>query len=122
MKDTDLTKIRFIHWIQNLADTEIDTLIADAQNCSELDRCFIYCLDVDCDYYNLLLLARTPTRDFRQAVVTWLNSFTEEELRDLLEKGVICGEQSFCMNYCASVDCRFRRLIRDLCAISEFVV
>lgn len=122
MRDTDLVKIRFVHWIQNLSDEEIGLLITDAQTCSELDRCFIYCIDAECDYYNLLLLARTPTKDFRQAVVTWLNSFSEEEMRDLLEKGVICGEQSFCMNYCAAVDCRFRRLIRDLCAISEFVV
>lgn len=121
MKETDLTKIRFIYWIENLQDDEVDQLIADAQNCLELDRCFVYCLDAECEYYNLLLLARTPTKDFRKTVTEWINSISEDQLRDLLEKGVVCGEQSFCMNYCASVDCRFRRLIRDLCAISEFV-
>lgn len=122
MKDTDLTKIRFIDWMQNLSDEEIDSLISDAQSCGELDRCFVYCLEVECDYYKLLLLARTPTKDFRKSVIEWVNSFSEAELKDLLEKGVICGEQSFCMNYCASVDCLFRRLIQDLCAISDFVV
>ena len=122
MKDTDLTKIRFIHWIENLSEEEINRLIHDAQACGELDRCFVYCLEVECDYYKLLLLTRTPTRDFRKSVVEWVNSFSEEELRDLLEKGVVCGEQSFCINYCGSVDCHFRRLIRDLCAMSEFIV
>jgi hypothetical protein len=122
MRSTDLTKIRFIHWIENLSDEEIGCLISDAQICGELDRCFVYCVEVECDYYKLLLLARTPTPDFRRSVVEWVKSFNEEDLRDLLEKGVVCGEQSFCINFCASVDCGFRRLIQDLCAISEFVV
>ena len=121
MRDTDLTKIRFIHWLENLSEEETGKLISDAQTCTELDRCFVYCLDVECDYYNLLLLTRTPTPDFRATVIRWVNSISEDDLKDLLEKGVICGEQSFCINYCGSIDCLFRRLIKDLCAISEFV-
>ncbi len=120
MKETDLTKIRFNYWIENLSDEEVERLITDAQNCVELDRCFVYCLDSDCDYFNLLLLTRTPTPDFRRTVIEWVESISEEDLRDLLEKGVVCGEQSFCMNFCGSEDCLFKRLIRDLCAISEF--
>ncbi len=120
MKETDLTKIRFNYWIENLSDEEVERLITDAQNCVELDRCFVYCLDSDCDYFNLLLLARTPTPDFRRTVIEWVESISEEDLRGLLEKGVVCGEQSFCMNFCGSDDCLFKRLIRDLCAISEF--
>ncbi len=121
MRDTDLTKIRFIHWLKNLSKEETAKLISDAQTCAELDRCFIYCLDVECNYYNLLLLARTPTPDFKDTVIKWVNSISEDDLKDLLEKGVICGEQSFCINYCGSIDCLFRRLIQDLCAISEFI-
>lgn len=113
-------KIRFIGWIEDLTDEEIDKLVKDSQSCSELDRCFRYCVDVDCEYYALLLLVRTPTNDFRKRVVEWIQSVEEAELRDLLEKGVICGEQSFCINYCGSVDCRFKKLITDLCAISQF--
>lgn len=122
MKNNDLTKFRFIHWIENLSDAEIDNLISDAQLCGELDRCFVYCVEVECDYYKLLLLARTPTNDFRHSVVEWVKSFSEDELKEMLEKGVICGEQSFCINFCAAVDCRFRHLVQELCAISEFVV
>lgn len=121
MRETDLTKIRLSYWVENLTDAEVDQLIKDAQSCPELDRCFVYCLDTECEYFHLLLLARTPTENFRAAVLEWVNSMTEEELRDLLEKGVVCGEQSFCMNYCGSNDCLFRRLVRDLCLISEFV-
>ena len=121
MKETDLTKIRFNYWIENLSNAEVERLITDAQNCLELDRCFVYCLDSDCDYFNLLLLARTPTADFRQTVIEWVGTVSEEDLRGLLEKGIVCGEQSFCMNFCGSDDCLFKRLIRDLCAISEFV-
>jgi hypothetical protein len=121
MKETDLTKIRFCYWIENLTDEEVAHLISDAQSCLELDRCFVYCLDSDCEFFSLLLLARTPTPDFRRTVIDWVSSISEEQLRDLLEKGIICGEQSFCMNYCGSERCLFRRLIRDLCAISEFV-
>ena len=121
MRETDLIKIRFEYWLKNLSDAEVEHLTSDAQNCVELDRCFVYCLDSDCDYYNLLLLIRTPTDQFRSDVINWLRSISEEALRDLLEKGVICGEQSFCITYCGSVDCGFRRLIGDLCAISEFV-
>ncbi len=121
-RDASLTKIRFIHWVENLSNEEIEQLLSDAQSCGELDRCFIYCLDVDCDYYNLLLLARTPTSDFRATFIKWIDSISETDLRDLLEKGVVCGEQSFCINYCGSPDCFFRLLITDLCAISEFVV
>lgn len=121
MKETDLMKIRFQYWVENLTNEEVELLIRDAQNCLELDRCFVYCLDTDCEYFHLLLLARTPTDDFRQSVIDWVNAISEEDLRDLLEKGVVCGEQSFCMNYCGSNNCLFRRLIKDLCAISEFV-
>ena len=121
MKETDLTKIRFNYWIENLSEEEVKRLISDSQNCLELDRCFVYCLDSSCDYFNLLLLARTPTSDFRRTVIEWVESISEEDLRGLLEKGIICGEQSFCMNFCGCDDCFFRRLIRDLCAISEFI-
>lgn len=121
MKETDLTKIRLAYWVENLSDEEVERLISDAQNCLELDRCFAYCSDSDCEYFNLLLLARTPAKDFRRTVMDWVRSWSEEELRDLLEKGVVCGEQSFCMKYCGSNACLFRRLIRDLCVISEFV-
>lgn len=120
MNETKFLKIRFISWIEDLSQVEIESLIADSQNCGELDRCFRYCVDVDCEYYALLLLTRTPTEDFRSRVVEWIKSIEEDQLRDLLEKGFICGEQSFCINYCGSIDCAFKKLSNDLCAISQF--
>lgn len=111
-------KASFKDWLEKLSDAEIKKLITDAQNCFELDRCFRQCLDAECDYYNLLLLLRTPTKDFRAAAYTWLAAISEENLREMLEKALICGEQSFCLNYCAARDCAFKALIRELAFIS----
>ena len=121
MNDSTFLKLRFISWIEELNDAEVEQLIKDTQDCAELDRCFRYCVDVDCEYYSLLLLVRTPTKDFRKRVVEWISSISEEELKELLEKGVVCGQQSFCIKYCAATQCGFKRLITDLCAISSFV-
>lgn len=111
-------KFKFINWIKQLSDQEIAKLMSDVQNCFELDRCFHQCLDVDCDYYNLLLLLRTPTPNFRQTVAAWLENTTEEELQNMLEKALICGEQSFCLNYCAARNCSYKTLIRELAQIA----
>jgi len=120
MSESKYLKVKFISWIEEMSVSDIDKLISDSQCCDELDRCFRYCVDTDCQYYALLLLVRTPTENFRRRVVEWINSITEEELNNLLEKGLICGKQSFCLQYCGAVNCGFKGLIRGLCAISEF--
>lgn len=120
MNDVAFLKYRFTNWIENLTPSEIERLIQDSQNCAELDRCFRYCNDADCEYFALLLLFRTPTDDFRASVIKWINNIEEVQLRDLLEKGVVCGEQSFCISFCGSVNCHFKRLMNDLCAMSAF--
>ncbi len=122
MRKSTLLKISFINWIEEMSASDINKLISDSQSCDELDRCFRYCIDTDCQYYALLLLVRTPTKDFPRRVVEWINSISEEDLNNLLEKGFICGKQSFCLQYCGAVGCGFKDLIKGLCAISEFKV
>jgi len=118
MSGKEHLKLKFINWVKQLSDEEIAKLMADVQNCFELDRCFQQCLDVECDYYNLLLLLRTPSKNFRQTVAAWLESISEEDLSKMLEKALICGEQSFCLNYCGARDCSFKFLIQELAHIS----
>lgn len=119
MPSKEQLKAKFINWVKQLSDEDIAKLMADVQNCFELDRCFQQCLDVECDYYNLLLLLRTPCQNFRQTVATWLESISEEDLGKMLEKALICGEQSFCLNYCAARNCSFKFLIQELAQISS---
>lgn len=119
MSDKEQLKLKFINWVKQLSDKDIAKLMTDVQNCFELDRCFQQCLDVDCDYYNLLLLFRTPCKNFRQTVASWLKSISEEDLKKMLEKAVICGEQAFCLKYCAARNCSFNFLIQELAQISS---
>lgn len=119
MNEADFLKLKLSAWVQSMSSSDVEKLTADAQKCPELDRCFVDCNESACDYYQLLLLVRTPTDDFRQALSAWLNSISEKHLRDLLDKAFICGEQSFCMRYCAALDCSFKKLIDSLVELSE---
>lgn len=119
MNEADFLKLKLSAWVESMSASEVEKLSADAQKCPELDRCFVYCNETTCDYYQLLLLVRTPTDDFREALSAWLNSISEEHLRDLLDKAFICGEQSFCMHYCAALDCSFKKLMDSLVELSE---
>ncbi len=120
MNEQTYLKLKFISWIEDLSKEEVDKLIADARDCQELDRCFQYCIEVGCHYYSLLQMLRTEKENYRYHLIEWIKSTDEEILRSLLEIGVVCGEQSFCIKYCASSSCLFKQLINHLCEISCF--
>lgn len=122
MNERTFLKLKLISWIEELTRGEIDQLIKDTQKCAELDRCFRYCIDVDCNYYSLLLLLRTPNDNYRYHLIEWIKTVDEDDLKSLLETGVVCGEQSFCVRYCASTNCLFKKLITYICDLSSFKV
>lgn len=119
MEQSVFLRLKLIAWVESLSDSDITKLNVDSQKCPELDRCFVYCNEAECDYYQLLLLIRTPTESFQQTFVGWLNSLREGKLRDLLDKGSVCGEQSFCMHYCGAFNCSVKKLIGSLMEISR---
>lgn len=119
MNESTFLKLKLLAWVESLSAADIAKLVIDSQKCPELDRCFVYCNETACDYYQLLLLVRTPTDDFRETLSAWLNSVSEEQLHDLLDKAFVCGEQSFCMHYCAALDCSFKKLIDSLVELSK---
>ena len=122
MNEQTYLKLKFISWIEDLTQEEIGQLVSDARDCKELDRCFQYCIEEGCHYYSLLLMLRTPGDNYRYHLIEWIKSADEDLLRSLLETGVVCGEQSFCIKFCASSNCLFKKLINHLCEISCFKV
>ena len=122
MNEQTYLKLKFICWIEDLSKEEIEQLVVDARECHELDRCFQYCVEEDCHYYSLIFMLRTPGENYRYHLIEWVKTADENILRSLLETGVVCGEQSFCIKYCASSNCLFKKLINHLCEISCFKI
>ena len=103
----------FSSYLSRFSRQEIEKLVEDCRDCTEVDRCFTQCMDVSCDYHSFLRLLRTPIEDLRGAVEKWLDQVTDTSLADMLDKPTQCPEQSYCINFCAS-DCALGWLLRAM--------
>lgn len=102
---------RLHEYLNDLPDNELDLLVDATRNCPELDRCMLYCSEEHCDFHDFLLLLRTPARDLRTTVQTWLGAVDDDRLARTLAIPMSCDTQSFCVSYCAAT-CEFADLYK----------